>query len=118
MNAPIFGLTYGFTFAVLSIGFGVTFGFGAFQALQDTSSILYEDFGFLIIVFLAVVFGALVAGQASVFVPDYVRAKLSAKRIFSLLDKESEIDGYSEEGEKLVSILGYGQALQLLLPLL
>ena len=65
---------------------------------------MHTGFGDLFIVFVAVIFGALVAGQASTFVPDYVRAKLSAKRIFSLLDRKSEIDGYSEEGEKLVSI--------------
>ena len=38
------GFSYGFTFAVLYLGFAVTFGFGGgFQFLQDSSSILYAD---------------------------------------------------------------------------
>ena len=52
----------------------------------------------------AVVFGAMAIGQASAFAPNYTKAKLSSKRIFALLNREPEIDNYSEEGQKIVSL--------------
>ena len=42
-------------------------------------------------------------GQASSFAPDYTKAKVSAARIFAMLDREPDIDSYSEEGDKPVS---------------
>ena len=102
---PLLGFSYGFTFAVLYLGYAVTFGFGGgFQFLQDTTSILYADIVGLFIVFVAVVFGSLVAGQTSIFIPNFNRAKLSARRIFFLIDKQSQIDASSDTGDKLVSI--------------
>ena len=56
-------------------------------------------------VFFALVFGILAAGQASVYFPNYSKAKLSAKRIFELEDLVPAIDSYSEEGDKPVSVL-------------
>ena len=51
---------------------------------------------------MVTVFGALIAGQIASFAPDYVKAKVSAARIFLLLDRVPEIDSYSTEGQKLV----------------
>ena len=51
---------------------------------------------------LATTFGALIAGQISSFAPDYIAAKVSAARIFKLLDRVPAIDSYSSEGEELV----------------
>ena len=51
-------------------------------------------------VFFALVFGAAGAGQAGAFAPNYAKAKLSASRIFFLLDREPVIDSYSEDGEE------------------
>lgn len=65
--------------------------------------LIYHDY-FRVV--LATVFGALIAGQIASFAPDYVKAKMSAARIFLLLDRVPEIDSYSEEGQKLV-ILAY-----------
>lgn len=42
-------------------------------------------------------------GQSASLAPDYGKAKVSAQRIFHLLDRKPQIDSYSEEGEKLVS---------------
>jgi len=49
----------------------------------------------------------LAASQASTYVPDYSKAKLSAKRIFELEDLVPAIDSYSEEGDRPVSTLFY-----------
>ena len=102
---PLHGFSYGFTFAVLYLGFAVTFGFGGgFQFLQDSSSILYADLVNLFIVFIAVVFSTLVAGQTSLFLPNFNRAKLSNRRVFFLIDRQSLIDASSDIGDKPVSI--------------
>jgi len=53
-------------------------------------------------VFSAVVFGAMAVGQASSFAPDYGKAKISAARVFSLIDQQPAIDSYSTEGVKPV----------------
>ena len=53
--------------------------------------------------FFAVFFGILSAAQASAFIPNYAKARLSAKRIFALEDLVPAIDSYSEEGDKPVS---------------
>ena len=56
-------------------------------------------------VVMALTFGAMIAGQIASFAPDYVKAKTSAARIFKLLDKEPDIDAYSEAGLKPVNII-------------
>ena len=43
-------------------------------------------------------------GRASAFAPDYGKGKLAANRIFALFDREPEIDSFSEEGDKPVSV--------------
>lgn len=43
-------------------------------------------------------------GQSASLAPDYGKCKMSAQRIFQLLDRKPLIDSYSEEGEKLVGI--------------
>ena len=103
-NSSVYGLTYGFSQGFLFFGYVVTFGVGAWQLTQDPDSILHDNFMDSFIVFSAVIFGALGIGQAGSFAPNYAKAKLSANRIFFLLDRKPEIDGYSEEGKKLVSL--------------
>ena len=52
--------------------------------------------------FFALFFGVLAASQATSFAPNYSKAKLSAKRIFALVDLVPTIDSFSEEGDKPV----------------
>ena len=47
-------------------------------------------------------FGILAASQGASFAPNYAKARLSAKRIFALVDLVPSIDSYSEEGDKPV----------------
>ena len=83
----------------------ILFRFGAFQVLLDPSHIAYARFQNVFRVFFALIFSADAAGQAGAFAPNYTKARLSANRIFLLLDRKPVIDGYSEEGKKQV-ILG------------
>ena len=55
-------------------------------------------------VFSAVIFGAMAAGQATSFAPDYGKAKMAAARLFALFDVVPSIDSSSEAGDKLVCI--------------
>ena len=87
------------------MGFILTFGFGAYQVTRPPGHIAHESFSDLLTVLMAVIFGAVGAGQASSFAPNYTKAKQSANRIFALLDREPVVDGYSEDGLKPVSIL-------------
>ena len=96
-------MTYGFSQGFLFFGYVVAFGFGAWQMTQPPDSVLNEQFRDVFIVFSAVIFGALGVGEAGSFAPNYAKAKLSANRIFFLLDRKPEIDGYSEEGVVPVS---------------
>ena len=99
----MYGATYGFSQSILFLGYVLAFGFGAYQVTLDTDHIAHAEFSDVFVVFSAVIFGAIGAGQASSFAPNYAKAKVSANRIFALLDREPAIDGYSEDGAKPVS---------------
>ncbi|XP_063158096.1 ATP-binding cassette sub-family B member 5 [Candoia aspera] len=60
----------------------------------------------LFIVFSSVLFAAMSAGQANSLGPDFSKSKVSAQRIFQLLDRKPLIDNYNEEGEKLEKFEG------------
>ena len=51
-------------------------------------------------------FGAIAVGAAGIFVPDYTKAKKSAKLVYVILDREPEIDNFSEEGAKPKNVRG------------
>ncbi|ETE63392.1 Multidrug resistance protein 1, partial [Ophiophagus hannah] len=66
----------------------------------------FMNFEQLFIVFSSVIFAAMNAGQANSLAPDFSKSKVSAQRIFHLLDRKPAIDSYSEEGEKLEKFEG------------
>lgn len=55
-------------------------------------------------VFASVIFAAMNVGQSNSLAPDFGKSKVSAQRIFQLLDRKSLIDSYSKEGETLVRL--------------
>ncbi len=88
---------------MLYFGIAATFAFGAYQVIQDSDHIAHEDFTDIFVALMAIVFGTFDIGQSSSYAPNYAKAKQSANRIYALLDREPEIDGYSEDGLKPVS---------------
>jgi hypothetical protein len=54
-------------------------------------------------VFFAIAFTGLGVGQASSFLPDYAKARLSAAHIFKIVQNIPFINSYSEDGKILVS---------------
>ena len=55
-------------------------------------------------VFGAIIFGGIVVGRNSSFGVDYVKAKLAAGRIISLINRKPKVDVRDPSGEKLVSV--------------
>ena len=50
----------------------------------------------------AAIFGILSASLGSSFAPNYAKARLSAKKIFALVDLAPSIDSFTEKGDKPV----------------
>lgn len=71
--------------------------------VYSISAILYINLSCSVL--SALLFGIFAASQGSTFAPDYMKAKVSAKRIFSLEEMVPDINFYSTDGEKLVSTI-------------
>ena len=105
VNPQVYALTYGLSPALIFFMFALIYRFGAFLVTLPDGHVLQESFIDVFTVSIVIIFGTLAIAQASAFAPNYAKAKISANRIFFLLDRQPVIDNYSEEGEKLVSIL-------------
>lgn len=103
MYPVAYGFTFAFSQAITFIMFAIVFRFGAFQIVSD-NPIIHEEFQDVFRTFSALIFGAVSLAHASSFAPNYTRARVSANRIFSLLDRQPAIDNYKEEGLKLVRV--------------
>ncbi|XP_041322473.1 ATP-binding cassette sub-family B member 5 [Pyrgilauda ruficollis] len=95
-KAPFYGFTYGIAQCSEYFINAAVFRFGAWLIANDLSN--FEN---VFIVFSSVIFAAMNVGQSSSMAPDYGKARMSAQRIFQLLDRKPLIDSYSEQGEKL-----------------
>ncbi|KAK2154279.1 hypothetical protein LSH36_272g05058 [Paralvinella palmiformis] len=95
-EAHIQGIAYAFSQAVMYFAIAASFSLGAY--LVENRGLEYQD---MYRVFSAIVFSALQVGQATSFAPDYGEAKVSAAKIFALLDRKSAIDSSDPDGKKL-----------------
>ncbi|XP_022253939.1 multidrug resistance protein 1-like, partial [Limulus polyphemus] len=90
------GLTFGFSQSLPSFAYAAAMYYGGI--LISEQSLEYGD---LFKVLEAVILGTAIVGQAVAFAPDYQKAKLSAVRIFKLLDTPTKIDSFSKSGLKV-----------------
>lgn len=80
----------------------VALRFGAFLVTLPESNVASASFEEIMTVAIVLVYGALGAGEAGAFAPNYAKAKLSARKIFNLLDRETAVDSHSKDGIVLV----------------
>ncbi|XP_075422827.1 ATP-dependent translocase ABCB1-like isoform X2 [Ascaphus truei] len=95
-KAPIYGATYAVSQSINYFVNAAVFRFGAWLIAH-----CYTQFENVFIVFSAIIFAAMNVGQSTSLAPDFGKAKVSAQRIFKLLDRKPPIDSYSDTGETL-----------------
>uniref|UniRef100_A0A8C4US32 ATP-binding cassette sub-family B member 5 n=1 Tax=Falco tinnunculus TaxID=100819 RepID=A0A8C4US32_FALTI len=100
-KAPLYGFTYGVAQCANYFIDAAVFRFGAWLIAHCLTN--FEN---VFIVFSSIIFAAMNVGQSASLAPDYGKARVSAQRIFQLLDRKPLIDSYSEEGEKLSNFEG------------
>ncbi|XP_065886098.1 ATP-dependent translocase ABCB1-like [Dysidea avara] len=105
-SSHILGIGNGFTDGFIYFMYAIVFRFGTFLITLDEDHTLHREFDDIYTVFFALFFGIFSAAQGSTFLPNYAKARLSAKRIFALEDLVPAIDSYSESGEKPEKIDG------------
>lgn len=102
----LFGIGYGLSQSLVFYGYIITFRFGAYIVTLPTDNLLYTEFQNIFRVFAAIVFGSIAIGATASLAPDYSKAKQSAKIIYAIIDREPQIDNYSESGSKLENLNG------------
>ncbi|XP_064300539.1 ATP-binding cassette sub-family B member 5 isoform X11 [Phalacrocorax carbo] len=100
-KAPFYGFTYGVAQCANYFINAAVFRFGAWLIAHSLTN--FEN---VFIVFSSIIFTAMKVAQSASLAPDYGKARMSAQRIFQLLDRKPLIDSYSEEGEKLSNFEG------------
>uniref|UniRef100_H3C5N4 Bile salt export pump n=1 Tax=Tetraodon nigroviridis TaxID=99883 RepID=H3C5N4_TETNG len=94
-KANVYGACYGFAQCIVFLTNSASYRFGGYLVRQEGL-----HFSLVFRVISAIVTSGTALGRASSYTPDYAKAKISAARFFQLLDRVSEINVYSERGEK------------------
>ncbi|GFS46433.1 ATP-dependent translocase ABCB1 [Trichonephila inaurata madagascariensis] len=99
VKSHVRGIIFGFAQGLQAFAYGLTMYYGSY--LVSEGEITYAN---LLKVLEGVMLGVMMIGQTVAFAPDYQKAKISAVRIFRLLDLKPKIDTFSNEGKKLHNV--------------
>ncbi|TNN61547.1 Bile salt export pump [Liparis tanakae] len=94
-KAHVYGACYGFSQCVIFLTNSASYRFGGYLVQQEGL-----HFSLVFRVISAIVTSGTALGRASSFTPDYAKAKISAARFFTLLDRVPLISVYSDKGDK------------------
>ncbi|XP_062862718.1 bile salt export pump [Trichomycterus rosablanca] len=98
----IIGVFQGYLWCIIFLCYALAFWYGS-KLVIDTKELTP---GTLIQVFFGVLMGAMNLGQASPCLEAFASGRAAAKSIFDTIDREPEIDCFSEEGHKLEKVKG------------
>ncbi|XP_039674599.1 bile salt export pump [Perca fluviatilis] len=101
-KGTIVGLFQGYLWCVIFFCFALAFWYGS-KLVIDTKEL---SPGTLIQVFFGVLMAAMHLGQASPCLEAFASGRAAAKIIFDTIDREPEIDCFSEKGHKLDKVKG------------
>ncbi|KAM3607026.1 uncharacterized protein V6R79_000817 [Siganus canaliculatus] len=101
-KGTIIGAFQGYLWCIIFLCFALAFWYGS-KLVIDTKELTP---GGLIQVFFGVLMAAMNLGQASPCLEAFASGRAAAKTIFDTIDREPEIDCFSEEGHKLEKVKG------------
>ncbi|KAJ8352305.1 hypothetical protein SKAU_G00237810 [Synaphobranchus kaupii] len=101
-KGTIIGLFQGYLWCIIFLCYALAFWYGS-KLVIDTKEL---SPGGLIQVFFGVLIAAMNLGQASPCLEAFASGRAAAKSIFDTIDREPEIDCFSEDGHKLEKVKG------------
>ncbi|XP_061579536.1 bile salt export pump [Cololabis saira] len=101
-KGSIIGVFQGYLWCIIFLCYALAFWYGS-KLVIDTKEL---SPGSLIQVFFGVLMAAMNLGQASPCLEAFATGRAAAKTIFETIDREPEIDCFSEEGYKLDKVKG------------
>ncbi|XP_068184496.1 bile salt export pump [Antennarius striatus] len=101
-KGSIIGVFQGYLWCVIFLCFALAFWYGS-KLVIDTKEL---SPGSLIQVFFGVLMAAMNLGQASPCLEAFASGRAAAKTIFETIDREPEIDCFSDDGYKLDTVKG------------
>uniref|UniRef100_UPI003AAEE747 bile salt export pump n=1 Tax=Centroberyx gerrardi TaxID=166262 RepID=UPI003AAEE747 len=101
-KGAIIGVFQGYLWCIIFLCYALAFWYGS-KLVIDTEEL---SPGSLIQVFFGVLMAAMHLGQASPCLEAFASGRAAAKTIFDTIDREPEIDCFSEEGHKLDKVKG------------
>ncbi|KAK0150911.1 Bile salt export pump [Merluccius polli] len=101
-KGSIIGLFQGYLWCIIFLCYALAFWYGS-KLVIETKEL---SPGTLIQVFFGVLMAAMNLGQASPCLEAFASGRAAASTIFETIDREPEIDCFSEEGHKLDKVIG------------
>ncbi|XP_065886381.1 ATP-dependent translocase ABCB1-like isoform X2 [Dysidea avara] len=97
-SAIFFGFMSGLSSSILFYSYAIVYRYGAYSLTADSDHLVYSTYKEFNTATTVLIVAGFEAGQISIYLPNYTKAIVSARRIFKLLDTPPIIDSYLEDG--------------------